>query len=86
MSVNTAAGDTVSLSPFILYVISIAVIMYLITKIRVNASFRMFVFFQAENGIREAQESRGLGDVYKRQVQNGLYIRMALLAAVLGQA
>ena len=24
-------------------------------------------FFQAEDGIREAQESRGLGDVYKRQ-------------------
>ena len=24
-------------------------------------------FFQAENGIRDAQESRGLGDVYKRQ-------------------
>ena len=26
-------------------------------------------FFQAEDGIREAQESRGLGDVYKRQDQ-----------------
>ena len=25
-------------------------------------------FFQAEGGIRGAQESRGLGDVYKRQV------------------
>ena len=25
-------------------------------------------FFQAEDGIRGAQESRGLGDVYKRQV------------------
>ena len=24
--------------------------------------------FQAEDGIRDAQESRGLGDVYKRQV------------------
>src|SRR5678815_5864863 len=30
----------------------------------------MFVFFfQAEDGIRDAQESRGLGDVYKRQVR-----------------
>ena len=30
---------------------------------------RKFVlFFQAEDGIRDAQESRGLGDVYKRQV------------------
>ena len=25
------------------------------------------MFFQAEDGIRYAQESRGLGDVYKRQ-------------------
>ena len=32
----------------------------------------MFVFFQAEDGIRGAQESRGLGDVYKRQVLTGL--------------
>eukprot|EP00658_Telonema_sp_P-2_P000713 TRINITY_DN10260_c0_g1_i1.p1 TRINITY_DN10260_c0_g1~~TRINITY_DN10260_c0_g1_i1.p1 ORF type:complete len:287 (-),score=44.17 TRINITY_DN10260_c0_g1_i1:201-1061(-) len=30
--------------------------------------YRMFFFFfQAEDGIRDAQESRGLGDVYKRQ-------------------
>ena len=28
-------------------------------------------FFQAEDGIRDAQESRGLGDVYKRQVGGG---------------
>ena len=27
-------------------------------------------FFQAEDGIRDAQESRGLGDVYKRQSLN----------------
>ena len=26
-------------------------------------------FFQAEDGIRDAQESRGLGDVYKRQTK-----------------
>ena len=26
-------------------------------------------FFQAEDGIRDAQESRGLGDVYKRQAE-----------------
>ena len=30
----------------------------------------VFFFFQAEDGIRDAQESRGLGDVYKRQVHN----------------
>ena len=29
--------------------------------------FFVFFFFQAEDGIRDAQESRGLGDVYKRQ-------------------
>ena len=29
-------------------------------------------FFQAEDGIRDAQESRGLGDVYKRQPRAGL--------------
>eukprot|EP00658_Telonema_sp_P-2_P038951 TRINITY_DN27865_c0_g1_i2.p1 TRINITY_DN27865_c0_g1~~TRINITY_DN27865_c0_g1_i2.p1 ORF type:complete len:180 (+),score=15.19 TRINITY_DN27865_c0_g1_i2:59-598(+) len=29
----------------------------------------VFFFFQAEDGIRDAQESRGLGDVYKRQVK-----------------
>ena len=28
-------------------------------------------FFQAEDGIRDAQESRGLGDVYKRQELTG---------------
>ena len=28
----------------------------------------MFVFFQAEDGIRDLVRSRGLGDVYKRQV------------------
>ena len=30
-------------------------------------------FFQAEDGIRDAQESRGLGDVYKRQPLNRFY-------------
>eukprot|EP00658_Telonema_sp_P-2_P003329 TRINITY_DN11226_c0_g1_i6.p1 TRINITY_DN11226_c0_g1~~TRINITY_DN11226_c0_g1_i6.p1 ORF type:complete len:730 (+),score=248.72 TRINITY_DN11226_c0_g1_i6:56-2245(+) len=33
-----------------------------------------FFFFQAEDGIRDAQESRGLGDVYKRQVKYHLGI------------
>ena len=30
--------------------------------------FVVFVFFQAEDGIRDLVRSRGLGDVYKRQV------------------
>src|SRR5678816_3373422 len=34
-----------------------------------SSSF-FFFFFQAEDGIRDAQESRGLGDVYKRQTQD----------------
>eukprot|EP00658_Telonema_sp_P-2_P052738 TRINITY_DN41012_c0_g1_i1.p1 TRINITY_DN41012_c0_g1~~TRINITY_DN41012_c0_g1_i1.p1 ORF type:complete len:101 (+),score=32.49 TRINITY_DN41012_c0_g1_i1:58-360(+) len=32
----------------------------------------MVFFFQAEDGIRDAQESRGLGDVYKRQDQESV--------------
>src|SRR5678815_5807715 len=31
---------------------------------------RVYFFFQAEDGIRDAQESRGLGDVYKRQLSD----------------
>eukprot|EP00658_Telonema_sp_P-2_P083394 TRINITY_DN9017_c0_g1_i1.p1 TRINITY_DN9017_c0_g1~~TRINITY_DN9017_c0_g1_i1.p1 ORF type:complete len:142 (+),score=23.19 TRINITY_DN9017_c0_g1_i1:29-454(+) len=34
-----------------------------------------FFFFQAEDGIRDAQESRGLGDVYKRQVSSTATVR-----------
>ena len=30
--------------------------------------FVVFFFFQAEDGIRDLVRSRGLGDVYKRQV------------------
>ena len=30
--------------------------------------YRCFFFFQAEDGIRDLVRSRGLGDVYKRQV------------------
>ncbi len=29
----------------------------------------LFFFFQAEDGIRDVERSRGLGDVYKRQDQ-----------------
>ena len=37
-----------------------------LTSKHICAVFLSF-FFQAEDGIRDAQESRGLGDVYKRQ-------------------
>ena len=32
-----------------------------------------FVFFQAEDGIRDLVRSRGLGDVYKRQSHSCVY-------------
>ena len=37
-----------------------------------------FFFFQAEDGIRDAQESRGLGDVYKRQGSGRNAIKLKL--------
>ena len=33
----------------------------------------MFFFFQAEDGIRDLVRSRGLGDVYKRQILMWLF-------------
>ena len=43
-----------------------------------------FFFFQAEDGIRDLVRSRGLGDVYKRQVLAGLDVG-AEVAAPVGQ-
>eukprot|EP00658_Telonema_sp_P-2_P063316 TRINITY_DN52052_c0_g1_i1.p1 TRINITY_DN52052_c0_g1~~TRINITY_DN52052_c0_g1_i1.p1 ORF type:complete len:135 (-),score=30.70 TRINITY_DN52052_c0_g1_i1:171-575(-) len=40
----------------------------------VSICLYFFFFFQAEDGIRDAQESRGLGDVYKRQGKNEPFI------------
>ena len=34
-----------------------------------RTSVRVGAFFQAEDGIRDVERSRGLGDVYKRQPQ-----------------
>ena len=33
-------------------------------------------FFQAEDGIRDVERSRGLGDVYKRQALPAIYLTM----------
>eukprot|EP00658_Telonema_sp_P-2_P044364 TRINITY_DN3222_c0_g1_i5.p1 TRINITY_DN3222_c0_g1~~TRINITY_DN3222_c0_g1_i5.p1 ORF type:complete len:298 (+),score=67.12 TRINITY_DN3222_c0_g1_i5:81-974(+) len=44
--------------------------------------FFFFFFFQAEDGIRDAQESRGLGDVYKRQLLLLLVLSMLAVAGV----
>ena len=35
----------------------------------------LFFFFQAEDGIRDVERSRGLGDVYKRQAEYGYRTR-----------
>mgnify|MGYP003381492608 CR=1 FL=1 len=35
-----------------------------------------FFFFQAEDGIRDLVRSRGLGDVYKRQGQDRVAVRL----------
>eukprot|EP00658_Telonema_sp_P-2_P024161 TRINITY_DN19698_c0_g2_i1.p1 TRINITY_DN19698_c0_g2~~TRINITY_DN19698_c0_g2_i1.p1 ORF type:complete len:254 (-),score=68.84 TRINITY_DN19698_c0_g2_i1:162-923(-) len=45
--------------------------MLLIFVFIVTTVIYCFFFFQAEDGIRDAQESRGLGDVYKRQALSG---------------
>ena len=44
----------------------------------------MCFFFQAEDGIRDAQESRGLGDVYKRQHRT-YYLNKELLERFLSK-
>ncbi len=42
-------------------------------------SMLYFFFFQAEDGIRDVERSRGLGDVYKRQWDySGIYIKKML--------
>ena len=41
-----------------------------------------FFFFQAEDGIRDLVRSRGLGDVYKRQLSIGAFDGSAALVIV----
>ena len=38
--------------------------------ISIAYSSYVYFFFQAEDGIRDLVRSRGLGDVYKRQIEN----------------
>ena len=50
-------------------------------------SFFVFFFFQAEDGIRDLVRSRGLGDVYKRQILVIMFnaqMLSAVIAAILG--
>ena len=47
-------------------VLDYGVINFVFMDIRVSS--RLCFFFQAEDGIRDLVRSRGLGDVYKRQI------------------
>ena len=42
--------------------------LWLVIVAMVSFTMALFFFFQAEDGIRDLVRSRGLGDVYKRQV------------------
>ncbi len=51
--------------------------MYTVALARMNTMidslvYYLFFFFQAEDGIRDVERSRGLGDVYKRQDYRGI--------------
>ncbi len=48
-------------------IITLATIFFFNEANGMTRALTFFFFFQAEDGIRDAQESRGLGDVYKRQ-------------------
>ena len=40
----------------------------MLTLMEIKWQFMFLFFFQAEDGIRDPEMSRGLGDVYKRQI------------------
>ena len=48
--------------------------------------FVCFFFFQAEDGIRDLVRSRGLGDVYKRQVSCPFLMAMLLFGSLTSSA
>ena len=52
---------------FIVYVSRIFLCVGVI-QLYILHSVMVFFFFQAEDGIRDLVRSRGLGDVYKRQI------------------
>ena len=43
--------------------------------------FGSLFFFQAEDGIRDLVRSRGLGDVYKRQLYSSVAVAYAMAVA-----
>ena len=46
----------------------------------------VFFFFQAEDGIRDLVRSRGLGDVYKRQIQCLIHTKIESHGNIIGFA
>ena len=46
----------------------ICILVFYILRAKSSWMFLFCFFFQAEDGIRDLVRSRGLGDVYKRQV------------------
>ena len=55
---------------------SISLVVWLVSTV-MRFVVLCFVFFQAEDGIRDLVRSRGLGDVYKRQVYLPAYVVLA---------
>ena len=51
---------------------------YILVRRRLGSCL-CFFFFQAEDGIRDLVRSRGLGDVYKRQVLPEVFTAVTLL-------
>ena len=45
-------------------------------KCKLVTQLVVWFFFQAEDGIRDLVRSRGLGDVYKRQIEDGAQRRI----------
>ncbi len=49
------------------HILSDQYIYYNVSVLNYRQTMVCFLFFQAEDGIRDVERSRGLGDVYKRQ-------------------
>ena len=45
------------------------IILVVLVSVLLHSCVDLVFFFQAEDGIRDLVRSRGLGDVYKRQIQ-----------------
>ena len=52
----------------------VLVLVIIINYVGVSVVF----FFQAEDGIRDLVRSRGLGDVYKRQILSNNYLNLCI--------